>query len=296
MTNTVSLITCKVTGKSYIGVTKNGCRNPAKDFDPLRYGHGSRFRKAVRRYGRKAFTIRILGCGYRTRETLHRAERRFIKKHDTVQPSGYNVTCGGVGPNYGPEFCKSARIGARKRSKNPKWIAAMRRRSKNPKWKAAILSSLRRMHRNPRWLANVRAANHRLAKNPKWRAAMTRSNRRLAKTRKWKAVQRAAVLQSMKNPKWLAAVRRAGRLLTKNTKWRAAHRAATRRENQRRAKNPRWRAFLRKTQRRSGKFRVKRRKLGIPSIRLICERRGCNYREGRIVQLRFVSEKSSPRS
>src|SRR5580704_11804211 len=189
--NVVSLITCTPTGKSYVGVTKNGERNPGPNFDPLRYGHGSRWCKIVRRYGRKAFTIRVLGCGYRTRKTLHEAERRFIKKYDTIWPNGYNVTTGGAGPDYGPTFCESAKRGAKRLSKNPKWLAANcaanRRLSNNPKWRSAIRAAMQRQSKNPKWIEANRAAVRRLSKNPKWIAA-----------------NRAVGLRNAKNPKWRA--------------------------------------------------------------------------------------------
>jgi hypothetical protein len=186
MTNVVSLITCVPTGKSYVGVTKSGCRNPGKDFEPLRYGHGTRFSKVVKRYGKKAFTIRILGCGYRTRESLHKAEQKFIKKYETLVPNGYNVTIGGAGPDYGPAFHKSAMRG-------------FKRRAKNSKWQASVRAHMRRLHKTPKFRAHMR----RLAKSPKRLAAV----RRLHKNPKYLAARRLMY----KSPTWLASVRAATR-------------------------------------------------------------------------------------
>ena len=70
--NIVSLITCKITGLSYVGVTKAGRLDDPSDFSPLRYGFGSRFVEAVRRYGPFEFTIQILGHGYANRVTCSR--------------------------------------------------------------------------------------------------------------------------------------------------------------------------------------------------------------------------------
>jgi hypothetical protein len=57
--NIVSLITCNVTGLSYVGVTKNGRLDDPIYFSPLRYGFGPRFIEAMRRYGPYAFTVQI---------------------------------------------------------------------------------------------------------------------------------------------------------------------------------------------------------------------------------------------
>jgi|SRR5580692_3477068 hypothetical protein len=99
--NVVSLITCTATGKSYVGVTTTGEKVPKPDFDPLHYGHGTLFTEIVKQYGRKAFTIKVLKC-YPTANEMYDAEVRFIKKLNTLYPSGYNLHTGGVGGEPGP--------------------------------------------------------------------------------------------------------------------------------------------------------------------------------------------------
>lgn len=109
--NVLSLITCTVTGMGYVGVARNADSHPKKDFNPNKYGHGTKFREALAKYGRECFTIRILGHGYEDRESLHRAERDAVIEHGTLWPNGYNVRPGGNGPDvsHGSEHARLIR-------------------------------------------------------------------------------------------------------------------------------------------------------------------------------------------
>jgi hypothetical protein len=279
--NVVSLITCKVTGLSYVSVTKHGERNPGLGADPLRYGHGPRFIKVVKRHGRQAFIIRILGCGYRTRKALHLAERRFIKKHNTVWPNGYNITSGGFGPDFGPAFRKVTGKANRRTAKNPKWRAAVRagnQRAKNSLWsrhhRVAMQSRdpawIRRRSKNRRWLASVR----RRSKSPRWHAAM----RRIRKDPKWAAALRKRNLHQAENGKWLASVRR----VHKSARYLATIRAANRRLH----KNPAWLA--------AKQAAVLRRSLnpGLPTVKSLRDKHRCTWREAGIMQRKLAVVKT----
>lgn len=84
--------TCKITGMSYIGLTNNVSRR----WNEHSCGARTRFGRAVRKYGRRAFHTKVL---FRTadREKGFEKEREFIKRKGTRYPNGYNVTEGGLG-------------------------------------------------------------------------------------------------------------------------------------------------------------------------------------------------------
>lgn len=109
--NVLSLITCTATGMGYVCVAKNADSNPKKDFDPRKYGHGTKFKEALAKYGRECFVIKILGHGYKSRESLCLAERNAVIKHGTLWPNGYNLRPGGNGPGcgYGSEHSRRIR-------------------------------------------------------------------------------------------------------------------------------------------------------------------------------------------
>lgn len=91
-------ITCVVTGKRYIGQTVltlrkrwNGHVGAAKK------GIGWALSEAIRQYGERSFTTKIL-CECESKQELNVKERQFIKEFGTVLPNGYNMTNGGEGP------------------------------------------------------------------------------------------------------------------------------------------------------------------------------------------------------
>ena len=164
--NIVSLITCNVTGLSYVGVTKNGRLDDPIYFSPLRYGFGPRFIEAMRRYGPYAFTVQILGHGYATRKELFLAQREFIKQHNTLWPCGYNVLKGRerVVPEFGaghavtvqrrmaenPEWRAAVTAAATKRKQSSGWRVALKKRSENTVWRHKI-SGVRTPYLHARW-------------------------------------------------------------------------------------------------------------------------------------------------
>src|ERR1700722_4938299 len=121
--NIVSLITCNVSGLSYVGVTKNGRLDDPSNFSPLRYGFGPRFVEAMRRYGTYAFTVQILGHGYASRKELCFAQRQFIKEHNTLWPNGYNVL---RGSDRSVEYDAKYSVTAQRMAQDPEWLAAVR--------------------------------------------------------------------------------------------------------------------------------------------------------------------------
>jgi hypothetical protein len=153
--NIVSLITCKATGLSYIGVTKNGRLDDPSNFSPLRYGFGPRFVEAIRRYGTYAFTVQILGHGYPSRKELCLAQRRFIKEHNTLWPNGYNVL---KGSNRSVEYDTKYSATAQRMSQNPEWRAAVRAASTERKRSSGWRAALNKRSQNVVWRHNISAA------------------------------------------------------------------------------------------------------------------------------------------
>jgi group I intron endonuclease len=91
-------ITCKKTGKKYVGQTKNSLN--------VRWSQevcGARSRSrgprvlfaAIRKYGPKSFVREILEVVHGTYEDSDKAERRWISKMRCRVPHGYNLDAGG---------------------------------------------------------------------------------------------------------------------------------------------------------------------------------------------------------
>ena len=163
--NIVSLITCKPTGLSYVGVTKNGRLDDPTNFSPLRYGFGPRFVEALKRFGPDAFTVQILGHGYETRAELCGAQREFIEHHHTLWPHGYNVLEGresrvefdaewseavGLRVSQNPAWRAANAAAANQRKQTEGWRKALKRRSKNLVWRRNI-SAARPPYLHRRW-------------------------------------------------------------------------------------------------------------------------------------------------
>ena len=85
--------TCTITGKSYVGQTKNLIQRTVNHKNP-----NSRcfaFRNAIQKYGWDAFTTEVLAEGL-TIEKANDLESQFIARHNTLIPQGYNLTTGGL--------------------------------------------------------------------------------------------------------------------------------------------------------------------------------------------------------
>lgn len=153
--NIVSLITCNVSGLSYVGVTKNGRLDDPSNFSPLRYGFGPRFIEAMRRYGPYAFTVQILGHGYTTRADLCLAQRQFIKEHNTHWPRGYNVL---VGRNDREDFDAKFAAAAQRLSQDPQWRAAIKAAATERKQSSGWHAALKKRSENSVWRRNISEA------------------------------------------------------------------------------------------------------------------------------------------
>jgi group I intron endonuclease len=93
-------ITCKLNGKSYIGIASNGVKHRFNQhkFDAKK-GLSTPLHAAMRKYGLNEFTVEILGKTNDWNEVCQ-IEREMITKHNTLSKNGmgYNVATGGEGP------------------------------------------------------------------------------------------------------------------------------------------------------------------------------------------------------
>ena len=88
-------ITNTVNGKSYIGQTRHDAEKTR--IRPHLNGQGSLLiKRAIEKYGKEAFTYKILHDGV-IPEFLDTLEMEAIAKFNTIAPHGYNLTTGGGG-------------------------------------------------------------------------------------------------------------------------------------------------------------------------------------------------------
>ena len=93
----VYLITCKATGKQYIGISKCSEVKRFKDHcTSARKGSTLFLHRAIRKYGKEDFTVKAV-CYADTWEQAKELERRYILECGTFAPAGFNMTQGGEG-------------------------------------------------------------------------------------------------------------------------------------------------------------------------------------------------------
>ena len=135
----IYLIRNTVNGKAYIGKTAQHNVEKRRINQHLD-GNGSLvLGPAVKKYGKNAFAYEILHDGI-IPELLDSYEIEAIKKYNTLQPNGYNLTIGGegtVGYKFTAEQCRKMserRKGKPSGGKGKKWsIEARRKHSKRLK-------------------------------------------------------------------------------------------------------------------------------------------------------------------
>ena len=91
----VYMITCKITGKSYIGQTVSGLRKRLnRHIRDAETGSNFHFHNALRLYGEDAFTSTILYVSFeKDSKHLKVIEKQLIADYDTFH-NGYNMTLG----------------------------------------------------------------------------------------------------------------------------------------------------------------------------------------------------------
>jgi len=97
----VYLITNTVNGKFYVGQFARNLPIQRRLYEHIwtaSKGSTTYFHKALRKYGREAFTLSILQDGIQNKAELDAAEERFIRTLKSGDPRiGYNMTFGGDG-------------------------------------------------------------------------------------------------------------------------------------------------------------------------------------------------------
>lgn len=89
--------TCKVTGKSYIGMTGQSIYDRfSSHIRDARRGSDTAFHRSIRKYGEDAFTVVEISMHQSQADAL-KAEFDHIEKQGTIVPRGYNMTPGGAG-------------------------------------------------------------------------------------------------------------------------------------------------------------------------------------------------------
>jgi hypothetical protein len=122
--------TCVVTGKSYIGQTKD---MKSRTIAHRKVGSGcAAFRNAIQKYGWNNFTTSILAENL-TIDQANSLEPKFICEHNTLSPNGYNLTSGGLNHMVSEET----------RQKISESNKGKHRQSKTPEQKAKISASLK---------------------------------------------------------------------------------------------------------------------------------------------------------
>ncbi len=112
--------TCNVTGKSYIGQTKNIKQRNWTHGRP--YSRCPAFRNAVQKYGWENFVTEILFDGLSITEA-NALEEQAIREHNTRVPHGYNLEPGGRNHTHHAETRK-------KLSERPKRLISEQTRAK----------------------------------------------------------------------------------------------------------------------------------------------------------------------
>ena len=139
-------ITCVISGKSYIGITRQTLarRWNAHVIRALNHERGaSALAAAIRKYGRDAFIIIELGSEP-SYARLVEAERDWIAHEGTESPAGYNLTSGGEGAlNPSVETRAKMRSAHLGKKQSPELIAKRTAGQKGRKRSAAAIEASR---------------------------------------------------------------------------------------------------------------------------------------------------------
>jgi group I intron endonuclease len=97
---TIYKITCFITQKSYVGMTKMGLNKRWQQHRETARKSKERWvsviHRAIRLYGEEAFEV-VEICKAHSLDDANKLEIEMIKSHGTLQPNGYNIQTGGPG-------------------------------------------------------------------------------------------------------------------------------------------------------------------------------------------------------
>jgi len=144
----VYLLTCKVTGKQYVGQTwdydkrMRSYRNSENYQNYRRPRRATVIENAIAKYGWNNFTAVKIVQGIQTQEWLDKIETAYIKAFNTQAPHGYNIRGGGRGGKLSSETKAklSAKAKGRKHTAEAKAKMSASRRGRMPWNKGKTLS------------------------------------------------------------------------------------------------------------------------------------------------------------
>ena len=97
-TFTIYRLTCRETGKSYVGVTRKRPEQRWREHaDTAERGASTLLHRAIRKYGFDSFDGEVLQTEEGSSEAMFAAEVSYIAQCGTIAPGGYNLTRGGEG-------------------------------------------------------------------------------------------------------------------------------------------------------------------------------------------------------
>lgn len=99
-------ITNKINGKGYVGITTKTLAERFSAHCGRAISEKSAVQKAIRKYGRKNFSIEAIDSA-NTKEELIEKEISWIEKLNTFKGYGYNLTLGGEGVSQMSELVKA---------------------------------------------------------------------------------------------------------------------------------------------------------------------------------------------
>jgi len=110
------LIQNRLNGKGYIGITTRSVGRRWYEHRFVSNSCGKLLSKAIQKYGADSFEITVLASALADVDGLKELEKQLIIQHNTIVPSGYNLTMGGDGV-FGYKQSKEVirRVAAKKR-------------------------------------------------------------------------------------------------------------------------------------------------------------------------------------
>ena len=91
------LIQNRLNGKGYIGITTRSVGRRWYEHRFVQNSCGKLLSRAIQKYGEESFEIKVLASAIADVDSLKELEKQLIIQHNTIVPSGYNLTMGGDG-------------------------------------------------------------------------------------------------------------------------------------------------------------------------------------------------------
>lgn len=187
MTYIVYMHTCRVNGKSYVGLTSRTmdarwAEHVRAAFD-VRYPIPRfKFHRAVRKYGADAWDHVVLReC--QTLEEAECAEIALIGERGTLTPHGYNLTRGGRGVVLTADGCARHREATRAALRRPdvhnRLVEGVRRGHRTPEARERNSVAQRASQRRPDVVEKKRTSMLRVTSSPRYVAPMARAVQQL---------------------------------------------------------------------------------------------------------------------